>query len=288
MTRAATDARQPGPVDQGEPRRPTGRPDPVGSVGATQATRPRTARTRCDSTWACSWPAKGDAAGCRTSSAEGGHAAPLGAARAGRDRPSAPAGRPRARTEVTPAVTHHDGEVLAAHRSTSRPTPSRRGRAPPRRPGPRGRPGAAALSEYDVALVLDPVDQHRRRVGVDAQAAVLDAGPRSGHVAPLGWAVTIGIERAARATDAAAGPTVQHGGTTGPATGDGQAPSGHRHRPGRRCRTPRPTPAGATRCRSADLLQLAPQVLDLVAQAGGVLEAQVGGRLVHLLLERAG
>src|SRR5437588_5714927 len=33
------------------------------------------------------------------------------------------------------------------------------------------------------------------------------------------------------------------------------------------------------------LAQLALQVVDLVAQAGGVLEAQVGGRLVHLLLQ---
>src|SRR5947209_17550331 len=31
--------------------------------------------------------------------------------------------------------------------------------------------------------------------------------------------------------------------------------------------------------------ELALQVVDLVAQAGGVLEAQVGGRLVHLLLQ---
>src|SRR5437588_9014719 len=39
--------------------------------------------------------------------------------------------------------------------------------------------------------------------------------------------------------------------------------------------------------RSAHFLELALQVVDLVAQAGRVLEAQIGGRLVHLLLEGA-
>src|SRR5437588_5553833 len=37
--------------------------------------------------------------------------------------------------------------------------------------------------------------------------------------------------------------------------------------------------------RLTGLAQLALQVADLVAQAGGVLEAQLGGRLVHLLLQ---
>ena len=37
---------------------------------------------------------------------------------------------------------------------------------------------------------------------------------------------------------------------------------------------------------SDDLLELPLQVVDLVAQPGRVLEAQVGGGLVHLLLER--
>src|SRR5690349_17752940 len=37
--------------------------------------------------------------------------------------------------------------------------------------------------------------------------------------------------------------------------------------------------------RSAHRTQLTLQLLHLVAQAGGVLEAQVGGGLVHLLLE---
>ena len=35
------------------------------------------------------------------------------------------------------------------------------------------------------------------------------------------------------------------------------------------------------------LLQLAREVADLVAEPGGVLEAEVGGRLPHLLLEGA-
>ena len=49
------------------------------------------------------------------------------------------------------------------------------------------------------------------------------------------------------------------------------------------CASPaRPDP----RTESAGVAQLAPQLVDLVAQPRGVLEAEIGGRLVHLLLER--
>src|SRR5438132_1518672 len=86
----------------------------------------------------------------------------------------------------------------------------------------------------------------------------------------------------------------------------GGAPLPAAPRPSPRCRCPgnrvcrwrttdrRRPPVGARRrpaagatVPSAHLAQLALQVVDLVTQAGGVLEAQVGGRLVHLLLQRA-
>jgi hypothetical protein len=37
---------------------------------------------------------------------------------------------------------------------------------------------------------------------------------------------------------------------------------------------------------SASVAQLAPQLVDLVAESSGVLEAQVGGGFVHLFLQR--
>src|SRR5581483_3100149 len=44
--------------------------------------------------------------------------------------------------------------------------------------------------------------------------------------------------------------------------------------------------SGASTARLASVAQLAPQFVDLVAQAGGVLEAQLGSSVVHLVLQR--
>src|SRR4051812_16123256 len=73
--------------------------------------------------------------------------------------------------------------------------------------------------------------------------------------------------------------------STSPTTRNSSA-SGTRTRTGRRRTTDETVTSGGGANGSAGVAQLAAQLVDLVSQAGGVLEPQVGRGLVHLFFER--
>src|SRR5829696_8101871 len=76
-------------------------------------------------------------------------------------------------------------------------------------------------------------------------------------------------------------PRVPDGSARAAVSMDGQV----ERRPARASETRRASAASEAIDASACVPQFAAQLGELVAQPGGVLEAQVGGRLVHLLLE---